>query len=188
MKSVECKTDHKADENTSSNMLVRFLKNIKGVTAIEFGILAPPFFFLVFAIIETSTYFFASLHLEAAVDNVTRKVRTGILNELTTKDEFKTALCGEIIVLLNCETILTNVSVAATFDDLTPSITDDEGELEENFDELGPRKIIQVTATYKWPIYTNYASPLKHSAGSFALIHVTGVTRSEPFELTQPGS
>ena len=37
----------------------RFVRNERGVTAIEFGFLATPFFMLFMAIIETSLMFFA---------------------------------------------------------------------------------------------------------------------------------
>lgn len=165
------------------NMIKRLIRDTKGVTAVEFGILGVPFFILIFAIIESSLLFFSTQYLETAVDNVTRKIRTGILNELTTEAQFKTALCDEIVVLFNCNEIKTKVDVAATFDELTPIVTDEEGEIEEDFDQLGPKQIIQVTATYLWPVFTNYATPLRFGNTNSALIHVTSVTRTEPFLL-----
>jgi len=173
------------EEVKSPNVIKRLIRDIKGVTAIEFAILGAPFLILIFAIIESSILFFSSQYLETAVDNVTRKIRTGVLNELTTEAQFKSALCDEIVVLFTCSQIKTNVDVAATFDQLTPSQANDDGEIDEGFDPLGPKKIIQVTATYQWPVFTNYATPLRFGNTNSALIHVTSVTRTEPF-LLQP--
>jgi len=167
-----------------AGFFARLYKDIKGVTAIEFSMLAFPFFLLVFAIIESSLFFFSTQYLETAVDNVTRKMRTGILNENTTQDIFREALCDEILILFDCSRIRTDVTVATTFAGLAPSTVEDDGEFEENFDPIGPQQIIQVTATYLWPVYTNYASPLRFGNTNSALIHVTSVTRSEPYFLT----
>lgn len=185
------KTIKNADqtENTrKSGFFARLYEDIKGVAAIEFGLLAFPFFLLVFAIIESSLLFFATQYMETAVDNVTRKMRTGILNENTTQATFKDALCDEIVVLFNCSEIRTDVRVVATFADLRPQTVDEDIDLdedfEENFDQVGPQQIIQVTAIYFWPVFTNYASPLRFGNTNSALIHVTSVTRSEPYTLS----
>ncbi|MBC8129296.1 MAG: pilus assembly protein, partial [Rhizobiaceae bacterium] len=57
----------------------RFRRDRKGVAAVEFAILAIPFFVTVFAIVETSLVFLAELTLDQSVDRVARKVRTGEL-------------------------------------------------------------------------------------------------------------
>ena len=51
----------------------RFRSNKKGATAVEFGLVAFPFFFLLTSIIEASLFFFAGQMLESAVDRVGRQ-------------------------------------------------------------------------------------------------------------------
>ena len=55
----------------------RFVRANDGVTAVEFAIVATPFFALMFAIFETAFVFLGQQTLETAVANAARQVRTG---------------------------------------------------------------------------------------------------------------
>lgn len=59
----------------------RLIGDRKGATAIEFAILALPFFIVVFASIETFIAFAGEQLLANATDTLARKIRTG---EITT--------------------------------------------------------------------------------------------------------
>lgn len=94
----------------SSLGLRRFRRSESGSTAIEFGILAIPFFMIIFATIETLLAFAGNQLLQNAVDTMSRKLRTGEitfnmgrpatdLNEI----EFRTELCNEISIMLTCD-------------------------------------------------------------------------------------
>jgi Flp pilus assembly pilin Flp len=163
----------------------RFNKDEEGATAVEFALIAGPFFLLIFAIIETSLYFFAGQYLETAVDDTTRLFRTGQLNETTSNAQFRTALCNEVKFLFDCSNIRTDVQVAARFDDLgDPPEPDGSGNFPaDGFDSPDADIIMQVTASYKWPVYTNFSAPLLHTpGGKYALMRVTAVTRTEPYK------
>ncbi|MEM9277142.1 MAG: TadE/TadG family type IV pilus assembly protein [Pseudomonadota bacterium] len=165
----------------------RFNKSEDGVTAVEFAIIGGPFFLLIFAIIEASLFFFASQYLETIIDDTTRLFRTGQFNTTTTEDQFRTEFCSRLAVLFECDDVRTELQVAATFADLQdPSAPDDDGNLPGNgYPGTGPgaRQIIQLSAQYKWPVFTNFAAPLLHTpGGDYALIQVVSVTRTEPFE------
>ena len=54
-----------------------FARDERGATAIEFALLALPFFTLIFAILETSIVFLAGQILDSAVQDASRKIRTG---------------------------------------------------------------------------------------------------------------
>lgn len=92
--------------------LRKFRKSDNGSVAIEFGILAIPFFVIIFATIETLLAFAGNQLLQNAVDTVSRKLRTGEitfnsgnpvtdLNEIEFKEEF----CKEISIMLTCNTL-----------------------------------------------------------------------------------
>jgi len=163
----------------------RFEKEEDGATAVEFALVAFPFFLLVFAIIETSIMFFAGQYFETAVDDTARLLRTGQLGVTTTNAQFRAELCSRITVMLNCSEVATDVQVAASFDGLNdpPLPNPTTGNLPGNtFNTPGPNLIMQVSASYKWPIYTNFAAPLMHTpGGNFALLRVTAVMVTEPF-------
>lgn len=90
--------------------LRKIRKSESGSTAIEFGILAIPFFMIIFATIETLLAFAGNQLLQNAVDTVSRKLRTGEItfnmgrpatdmNEI----EFKAEFCKEISIMLSCD-------------------------------------------------------------------------------------
>ncbi|MEM7068820.1 MAG: TadE/TadG family type IV pilus assembly protein [Pseudomonadota bacterium] len=163
----------------------RFQKSDDGVTAVEFAIVGGPFFLLLFAIIESSLFFFAGQYLESTVDDVTRLFRTGQFNTETTEQEFRDEFCSRLVVMFTCADVRTEIQAVADFDDLTdPEEPDDEGELgDSSFTATDALQVIQVSAQYKWPVFTNYAAPLVDTPdGNFALIQVVSVTRAEPYK------
>lgn len=163
----------------------RFKDEEDGVTMIEFAMLAGPFFMLFMAIIECSLLFFAGQMLESAVDTVGRQVRVGILDETTTEAEFKTVMCTESSVLFDCDNLKLDLQVVGTYADLgdTPEPVDgDIDDSEYNFTAPGPDQIIMITATYEWPVFTNYmASSLSDLNNGNALLMGVAVFRSEPY-------
>ena len=148
-----------------------------------------PFFLLIFAIIESSLFFFATQYVETTVDDVTRLFRTGQLDENTTAQEFRDEFCERLIVLITCAEVRTEVKVAAEFDLLgEPKNPDDwnvDGDgnpTDHDYTPPGPLQIIQVSAQAKWPVYTNFAAPMAHrDNGDYALIQVVAVARTEPY-------
>jgi len=174
-------------------LLRRFKNEDNGATAIEFAIVAGPFFLLVFAILETSMYFFASQYLESSIDTVARKIRTGQLQHISTAEDFKKEVCKEIVALLDCDGKLkVRVETAGKFKDLTDPPSPKEtppgsgnyeyDDADFTYSQPGSVEIAQVTAVYPWPIYTNYSAPLAtNGAKTEAIINATAVIRTEPF-------
>lgn len=82
----------------------RYLKNREGTAAIEFAILAIPFFMLLFAILELAVVFFINSTLNHAVSEAGRQIRVGnVQNCGITQDSFKEMVCTEMAGLGNCE-------------------------------------------------------------------------------------
>ena len=54
-----------------------FRRNNRGSAAVEFSLIAVPFFALFFAIVETGIVFFASQVLETATQDSARMIMTG---------------------------------------------------------------------------------------------------------------
>lgn len=87
----------------SFRRLRRYLKNREGTAAIEFAILAIPFFMLLFAILELAIVFFINSTLNYAVSEAGRQIRTGNFQSCGTKDGFKELVCANMSGLGNCE-------------------------------------------------------------------------------------
>src|SRR5258708_3168170 len=89
-------------------ILRRFRRNRGGSAAVEFALVAPVFFALLFAIIETALVFFASQVLETVTQNSARMILTGQANSAgyaTASDLKSKAICltGSVAnVLFDC--------------------------------------------------------------------------------------
>jgi len=81
----------------------RYLKNREGTAAIEFAILAIPFFMLLFAILELAIVFFINSTLTHAISEAGRQIRTGNFHACGTQDSFKELVCTNMSGLGDCE-------------------------------------------------------------------------------------
>jgi Flp pilus assembly protein TadG len=167
-----------------------FARDERGVTAIEFGVLALPFFTLILAIIQTAVMFLATQVLDSALEEASRKIRTGEGAAYSLED-FRTYMCGYTFNLLNCDDILLKSKVIAGFGsvDLTPSVeTCDTTSCTLNpsvpgdFNAGSGRSVMQVSAYYRYPLvvvlpYFN----LKNQPDNYRLISAVRVFRNEPF-------
>ena len=87
----------------SFRRLRRYLKNREGTAAIEFAILAIPFFMLLFAILELAIVFFINSTLNHAVSEAGRQIRVGNFQSCGTQDSFKQLVCTNMRGLGNCD-------------------------------------------------------------------------------------
>lgn len=162
----------------------RLHRDENGATAVEFAMIAFPFFLLIFAIIEASLLFFAGQYIETAVDDTMRLFRTGQLDSTTSEAEFRAALCERIVVMFDCDGIRTYVEVAQAFEDLNDPPEPDPTSGDRPANQFVPgcsRCIMQISASYEWPIFTNFAAPLAYNSGNYALLSVVAVSKTEPY-------
>jgi Flp pilus assembly protein TadG len=169
-------------------MLRRLARKEDGVAAIEFAMVAAPFFALVFAIIETGMVFFAGQTLETAVADASRLIMTGQAQaQGFTQQKFKDALCGRIFGLFNCQAgIFIDVKTSTSFSsaDMSKPV-DSSGNLQTTsfgYAPGGPSQIVVVRAVYAWPVYVSLLGfNLSDLAGNKRLIMATAAFRNEPF-------
>lgn len=165
----------------------------RGVTAVEFGILALPFFTLIFAIIETAMMFFAQQVLDSAVEDASRMVRTGQAQAQGYDiSAFRNYMCGYTFNLFNCSNIVIKVQTLSSFSAAntnasveTCNLTTCTWSVTSSFTPGVGRNIIQVSAYYRWPLmivlpYFN----LKNQPDNYRLISAIRVFRNEPFSST----
>jgi Flp pilus assembly protein TadG len=150
----------------------RLKKSDDGVAAIEFALLAVPFFLLLFAIIESCVAYAAEQVLDNAVDTIGRQLRTGQItvgNGPTdlSKSEFREAFCQEIRVMLSCdEKLYLDVRTYPDFGAFPPSIprvnNQRFGDLNTHGFDIAPGgsgSINMVRAYYRWQIITDLVRP-----------------------------
>lgn len=154
-------------------LLARFRKSNDGTAAIEFALLAFPFFLLIFATIEAFVAFAGEQLLENAVDTMARQVRTGQIKNLS-EEEFRTKFCAEISLMIQCvakenpddQKLYLDVREFASFaaiPNYIPKVSSDQfSDLDpSSFDYKpgGPKSINIVRAYYRWEVMTDLVRP-----------------------------
>ncbi|RUM26741.1 pilus assembly protein [Rhizobium vallis] len=177
--------DQKADEarGFASFRFSRFralARSRDGAAAIEFAMLAIPYFMVIFAILETFVAFAAEELVSNAVDTMSRRMRTGQItyNLGRTTDmsqtQFRQAFCNEISILISCSTsevatpskLYLDVQTFATFAAIPTTIpkvsTDRYADLNTaafKYTPGGAGTINMLRAYYRWEIITDLIRP-----------------------------
>lgn len=169
-----------------------FARDERGVTAVEFGLLAVPFFSIVGAILETSIVFLSGQILESAVHDVSRLIRTGQAQAANvTEASFKATICGRLYGLFaDCEEeLFVEVQVLNNFNatSITPPVdwTADEEENWTRTPVYAPGQgsnIVLVQVYYKWPVVLGLGDvSMANLPGNKRLLGTAAVFRNEPF-------
>jgi Flp pilus assembly protein TadG len=172
--------------------LRRFRRNRRGSAAVEFAIVAPVFFALLFAIIETAIVFFASQVLETVTQDSARLIMTGLAqgSSYTSQAQFKTnvvCLPGALAnVLFDCTNGIT-VDVRS-YPAFAGVIVTDPIDAGKNFiadQKFCPGKdgdIVVVRFFYQWPLFvTGLGYNITNLTGSKRLLTATAAFKNEPF-------
>ena len=168
----------------------RFAKATGGAAAVEFALMAIPFFLLLFGVIELALIFLLSTTLDNAAGEVGRRIRTGELQTQggATVQSFKTAICDTLGWLKgDCESNL-YVDVR-TYDSFQTAGAAGAPVKNNAFDpsafqfQLGqPNSIVVVRAYYKWPFITPLVSKAMGQFSDGSTVLVSTVTfRNEPY-------
>lgn len=165
-------------------LLRRFRRDRKGVAAVEFSLLALPFFLMMFATIETSIVFLAELTLDQAVDQVGRTVRTGQAQQANlTKDAFKQKICDRVSFILDCKKLDVDVANYTNFSDIPPPLKNGVLDTSGFGYAPGPKSTVTaVRAFYRWPIVTDMMRKyLADNGDGTHLLYAISAFRTEPF-------
>ena len=167
--------------------LRRFRRNRRGSAAVEFALVAPVFFALLFAIIEVSIVFFASQVLETVTQDSARTIMTGQAQTASqTAAQFKTSVCNRITVLFDClNGIYIDVQNYPTFTGVAILDPIDAGKNFTNNMKYCPGNagdIVVVRLFYQWPLFvTGLGFNIANLTGSKRLLSATAAFRNEPF-------
>lgn len=170
-----------------AHFFARFGRDREAAAAIEFSIVAVPFCALLFALIETTTVFFANGVLDNAVQETARMIRTGrVQANGFTEEQFRTEVCNQINVILACDARLqidvrtfsqfTNVAFAAPLD----ANGDFAGSFQ--FSPGAPGDVVLVRVFYAWDVMTpGLGAFLENMSGGKRLLQSSAAFRNEPF-------
>jgi Flp pilus assembly protein TadG len=175
-----------ASSSSIRTVLRRFRRNRRGSAAVEFALVAPVFFALLFAIIETAIVFFAGQVLETVTQNSARLIMTG---QAQTGGwlaaDFHNKVCGQIPALFNCANVYVDVQSYSTFSSINISSQIDSNNNFINTMNYSPGvagQIVVVRVFYQWPLFvTGLGYNIANLSGSMRLLTAAAAFQNEPY-------
>jgi Flp pilus assembly protein TadG len=170
-----------------TNLLRRFRRNRRGSAAVEFALVAPIFFAVLFAIIELALVFFATQILETVTQDTARLIMTGqAQNASYTQAQFKNAVCAKLTVMFDCVNGVSidvkNYPTFSTVDVSSPIDAAKNFVPPNNYLPGGPGDIVVVRLFYKWPLFvTGLGFNLANIGSNQRLLTATAAFQNEPY-------
>jgi len=168
-------------------ILRRFRRNRRGSAAVEFALVAPLFFGLLFAIIELAMVFFASQVLETATQDSARVIMTGqAQNASFTQAQFKNLVCSKLTIMFDCVNgVSIDVQSYSAFGSVNVADPIDASKNfvpPNNYLPGNPGDVVVVRLFYKWPLYvTGLGFNIANISGSKRLLTATAAFQNEPY-------
>lgn len=172
------------------NRLWRVARRLRGdrdgSAAVEFALVAPIFFALLFAIIETALVFFAGQLLETATQDSSRLVLTGQVQSPTyTQANFKTAVCQRLSSIFDCNQVFVDVKSYTGFNNIviTEPIDGNKNFVPNmSYSPGNAGDVVVVRVFYQWPLFvTGLGYNIANLAGSKRLLSSIIAFRNEPY-------
>jgi Flp pilus assembly protein TadG len=175
----------------AAKALRRFRRNGRGSAAVEFALVATPFFALLFAILETGMVFFAGQILEIGTQDTARLLYTNQAQGAMSATQFKQDLCARVSVLMSCNGLYVDVKAFSSFTAISSSDLADPIDASGNFvnnftyPTPNPGDTVVVRAFYQWPLVVtqlgyNMANIGRNTSNSKKLLTATAAFRVEP--------
>lgn len=170
----------------------RFRSDRQGGVAVEFALLALPFFTILFGLIELAVVYFIETAVQDALSREVRRIRTGqlqIADPPVSKADFTQSVCARVqsvVVGADCARLYVDVrafsnygasrGIAAPFaanGEFDPSLL--------VFQPGGAEQTILARAYYEYDVSSPLTRNLIANSSSVRLITATELFRSEPF-------
>jgi len=167
--------------------LRRFRDNRTGGAAIEFAIVAPVFFALLFAIIETALMFFAGQVLETMTEDAARMILTGQAQTANYQQaDFHKAVCDRIPAIFSCGNLYVDVESFSNFSSVTlNSEINGVGQFQSGnmqYNPGGPGDVVVVRVFYPWQLFvTGLGWNPSNLQNNQRLLVATAAFQNEPY-------
>lgn len=167
---------------------LKYTRNESGAVAVEFALLAIPFFLLVIAILELAIMFAAESLMEGATMNASRQIKTGALQtsgEENLEALFRDELCSYATVLIRCEDVQIEVRELDSFADaggMQPQFNEEGDFVSSGFDPGGSSAKVLIRTVYKYTALSPLLGTLLFGQDNSRLFMSTLVMQSEPYD------
>ncbi|ATU93894.1 hypothetical protein BLM14_15490 [Phyllobacterium zundukense] len=171
-------------------MTARFCANRRGTVAIEFALIALPFFLLIFAIIEVSLSFTAQQVMSNAADDIARRLRTGEITAAAIKADgaLKNEICPKLFMhATGCPDLFVDLQTYTSFAAVPLTLPlNSAGDVDTTKLTIAPggaSTINQLRIFYRWPVLTDL---MKHRIETVegqgkTMLFSTATWRNEPY-------
>jgi Flp pilus assembly protein TadG len=187
-----------ATKASARNILRRFRRSRAGSAAVEFALVAPMFFALLFAIIEVAIMFFASQVLETICQDSARALMTGqaqtgavatcAVSGVATpcsQATFQQYACSQIPALFSCANLYVDVESYSSFTNVTINNQIVSGTFQSAnmaYSPGGPGDTVVVRMFYQWPLFvTGLGFNISNLSGNQRLLVATAAFQNEPY-------
>lgn len=178
-----------------ARLLRRLRRDERGVTVIEFAMVATPFFMFIFGTIGIGLHFFITNSIEHAVEAAARKIRTGQAQTAgTTMGDFKSEVCAEAASFIECNGKLQiHIQHDNEWSGITPASCKDgtslataggaSGDSVSDFSGEESEAVL-ITVCYQWdlPASMPFISLGDPDLGGAAIIQAATTFRTEPYK------
>jgi hypothetical protein len=173
----------------------RWARDERGTSAVQFAIVALPFFFFTIGLIGIGLYFFTMSSLEYGAEAASRQIRTGQAQKTAlTTSQFKNLVCQAAGNYINCGKLSVLIQSGDQWSDVTPQpCVDANGNMVASTgtgtDPLSKytgaaSEVVLVTLCYTWDLAQTFPFLKlgKNSDGSgSAVVQATTAFRTEPY-------
>ncbi len=189
MKFPPDKETDKANRSSNRKVLLNLFSDYRGVTAIEFALVAPVLFTIFFAIIELGLSMLVDAVLDNAVAEAARQIKTGqVFFGDYNETQFKNVVLENGAGLLKTveDKIFIDVMSYKDFGNIPqgpkPIIEDGEIVMEQNWKPGQASDVVVVQVVCLWPMITSKMVEIFGQAESGSRILVaTEIFKNEPF-------
>lgn len=163
-----------------------FVARREGAVAIEFALIAIPFFLIVMATVQTAVVYMAQQELETVTEQASRYILTDQATS-DTQSQFAQVVCNQVVALFNCSNLMIDVETAASFSSANTSAPtlnfNSSGQVTNSwqFTPGNAGDIVVVRVMYQWPIFLRpFGYNLANLSNGNRLLMATAVFRNEP--------
>lgn len=187
---VNCRRSPVAAETEASarrTLVARLLRSGDGAVALEFAMIALPFFALLFIVLNSAFMMFCNAVVQGAVAAAARQIQTGQFQNTDTNcpptsntalTQFESSVCAGTLGQLPCGNIIYDVRTFASFSAI--SLPAPSGSTKYCFNTGGTGAIVAVRVIYNWPTLVKPLTALLGAPDS-TQIQYTIITKNEPF-------
>lgn len=175
-------------------LLRRARRDQRGATALEFALLAMPFFLFMFGIMGIGLQFFTTNALEHGVESAARKIRTGQAQKANKKlSEFRQMVCDAAGTYIDCDSsLVVHVQSATSWSGIVPkscltnnALTAASGNQSSALTTASgtAEAVVLVTVCYEWKLAQSLRFlAMSNMPNGSALIQAAATFRTEPYQ------